>query len=246
MELTGGINGDESVNFLICHNTWQFRGAQTLISGGAPRAGNVVTSSGGGGGAVYSSTSVNVTKTVVTVPLTVYEDMLLGDARTAAICGISAKEQTQIFITCTFQLLGTADSTAPKLTVTVDGERVGTAPQITLGEGDRGTIAFTCPVQVSGGNHTVKILAENYAEISGTAEVSGQNISAHTVTADLTDWEYETDENSASVTGYSGDEVNVEIPGIMGGKTVKIIKESAFEGSTAETVYIPEGVEKIE
>ena len=244
--LTDGIVGERLVPFLICHSTWQFRAPQTLISGGAPRSGNTVTSSGGGGN-VYNSTSINVTKNIVTVPLKVYCDMLLGTARSAAFGGFSAKEQTQAFITCNFNFLGTAESTATQLTVTVDGENVGAEPCISLGEAEKGTISLTLPVQVNGGDHIVRLIISDYGEIvSGTAEVSGQNIRSHEPAADLTDWEYEISVDTAAVTAYSGEAVNVEIPEKMGGAAVTKIASAAFEGSAVETVYIPDGVEVIE
>ena len=183
----------------------------------------------------------------MSVPLKVYCDMLLGTARTAAFGGFSAKEQTQAFITCNFNFLGTAESTAPQLTVTVDGENVGAEPCISLGEAEKGTISLTLPVQINGGDHIVRLIISDYGEIvSGTAEVSGQNIRSHEPAADLTDWEYEISGGYAAVTAYSGEAVNVEIPEKMGGAAVTKIASAAFEGSAVETVYIPDGVEVIE
>lgn len=242
--LTGGAAGAPKT-FLICSNTWQYRSPQTLISGGAPRVGDSVTSSGGSGGSVYSSTVINTTKNIVTVSMTVYTDMLIGVPRTAARGAFKAKESTVIFVTFTLVMLGNADSTAVKAAVYIDDDIIGVKPAVSLDEDRTATLSFAFPVTVSGGEHTVRVTAENYGEIvSAAAEVSGQSITAGALTYDETDYEYTLTADSAAVTGYSGG-VNAEIPEVLGGKPVTVIASGAFSGDV-ETVYIPEGTEVIE
>lgn len=98
VRLTGGISGRRNCTFLIGHSTWQFRGPQTLISGGAPRSGTVVSVSGGGGS--YGGTTIVTTKIINIVEMKAYKGQLFGELpRTAAACRFSVDEQTAVFLT---------------------------------------------------------------------------------------------------------------------------------------------------
>lgn len=51
--------------------------------------------------------------------------------------------------------------------------------------------------------------------------------------------------NKLTVSSYTGDEQEVEIPKRINGKAVKCIGDEAFKGSDAVKIIIPDGVEKI-
>lgn len=234
--LTGGINGNRTTNFLICHNTWQFRGPQTLISGGAPRSGNTVSSSGGGGGNVYTNTVMNITKEIVLASFTGYLGELFGNIpRTAAQCRFSAKEETAAFITCTMTFTGSASAQIVRNGVPMDIEPLGT-----------GTISFTIPYMAGGGVHDISILMSGNGELTAVqGAVWGQNIIAQELV--YSDWEYEIENDTATITGYSGDDTSLIVPANLGGKPVVKIGEGALaENSDIITVYIPDGIEIIE
>ena len=233
--LTGGISGLYSY-FLICHNTWQFRGPQTLISGGAPRAGNTVSASGGGSGSIYNSTVMNITKEIILANLTGYTGGLFGDIpRTAARCRFSAKEQTAAFITCTMTFTGSAEAQILRNGTPVDIRPSGT-----------GTVSFTLPYMAIGGIHDINIQLSGNGELTAVqGAVWGQNITAQELI--YNDWEYEIEDDTAVITGYNGDETSLLVPPVLGGKPVVKISDGALADNTSiEAVYIPDGIETIE
>ena len=242
--ISGGINGEGYKYFLICANNWQFRSAQTLISGGAPKNGGAVGA--GGSGSVYSSTTVYAAKPLITVRFIGYEGQLFNASRTVARACISCRESVDAFITCTMQLLGNASSDTAKAEISVGENVLEIAPEVSLSTNEKKVLSFTLPLTIQGGIHDVTITAIGFGELSAiSAAVFGQNITAEELTYSE-DYIYEIEEGEATVTGYSGDEVNIEIPEKLGGAPVKTIGDTAFtNNSDIETVYIPDGVEAI-
>lgn len=234
--LTGGINGIHTAYFLICHNTWQFRGPQTLISGGAPRAGSTVSASGGGSGNIYNSTVMNITKNIILAKFTGFTGQLVSDIpKTAARCRFSAKEQTAAFITCTMTFTGSASAQILRNNIPMDIEPTGT-----------GTLSFTLPFTADGGVHDIRIRLSGNGELTAVqGAVWGQNITAQDLT--YTEWEYEIEDDSVVITGYSGTDTVIEIPPELGGKQVVKIADGTFtENDDIIAVYIPDGIETIE
>ena len=237
VELTGGVNGENSVNFLICHITWRFRGPQTLISGGAPRAGNIVTSSASGGSS-YSGAAVFTSKNIMLAEMKEYKGQLFGDIpRKAAECRFSVTEQTAVFVTCNMTFSGTANAR-----VFLNGNSLDITPFGT------GFLSFTLPVMASGGTHELRVMLSGNGELSEVfSHVWGQEIEAKQITVDETDWEYNIENNTSIITGYTGSAEVLEVPEKLGGKTVvKIAEESVADNSDVLAVYIPDGVEAIE
>ncbi|MBP7187535.1 MAG: hypothetical protein KBA55_12385 [Ruminococcus sp.] len=236
--LTGGSAGTGFKKFLICQNTWQFRGPQMLVSGGPPRIGNTIVASGAGGNSIYNSTTINTTKNIILDQLKGYKGAIFEGKRTAARGKFSVTEATAVFVTCTLSL-----SARGNAEVYIDGAKAG----ISMSASD--TLSFTLPVMVTTGTHSVKV------EINGTGEVKevqgtvwGQEITPLAIDYDETDWEYTTSANNSEITGYTGDSAVIEVPEMLGGKPVTVICDGAFsDGEQAEiSVYIPDGVVQIE
>lgn len=235
--LTGGINGSRTLYYLIGHITWQFRGPQTLISGGAPRTGNAVSSSGGGGGNIYSSNVMNITKEIILANLTGYKGQLFDNFyRTAARCRFSAKEETAAFITCTMTFTGTASAQILRDGVPMEIEPCST-----------GMLSFSLPYMAEGGVHDIRIMLIGSGELTAVqGAVWGQNINAQELPYSG-DWEYEIVNNTAVITGYTGSDTVLEVPEVLEGKpTVKIAENALAYNTDVQAVYIPDGVEIIE
>ena len=126
--------------------------------------------------------------------------------------------------------------------VLLDNEMIGIEMKI------QGTLSFTLPLMAATGTHSVDILICGTDELEGICgSVWGQEVSSSALTYDETDWEYTTNDSGAQVTGYTGTKTVIEIPEMLGNKAVKVICEGAFSDNGAEiSVYIPDGVEKIE
>lgn len=256
--LTGYAGGVKP--FMICQNTWQFRAPQTLVSGGPPRIGSAITAStSSGGGSVYNNTTINTTKDIALASLKGYKGLLFDGYRTAARSSFKIKEQTAVFITCTSDISGEG-----RMKVLLDNEMIGIEMKI------QGTLSFTLPLMAATGTHSVDILICGTDELEGICgSVWGQEVSSSALTYDETDWEYTTNESGAQITGYTGTKTVIEIPEMLGNKAVKVICEGAFSDNgclflTADdevfitsdeeqfepraeiSVYIPDGVEKIE
>ena len=62
----------------------------------------------------------------------------------------------------------------------------------------------------------------------------------------INDYQYTVADGGAVITKYLGKSANVTIPSVIDGYTVRIIGESAFQGSDVECVIIPDTVQKID
>ena len=111
-----------------------------------------------------------------------------------------------------------------------------------------GFLSFTLPVMASGGTHELRVMLSGNGELSEVfSHVWGQEIEAKQITVDETDWEYNIENNTSIITGYTGSAEVLEVPEKLGGKTVvKIAEESVADNSDVLAVYIPDGVEAIE
>ena len=234
--LTGGVAGQGLRKFLICQNSWQFRAPQTLVSGGAPRVGNtIIASSSGSGNGVYTNTTI--TKNIILAQFKTYKGMLFDIPRTAAKCKFAASEQTAGFITFTMTLLGSGS-------VDILLDNIPLYPSFECS----GTISVTLPTMINGSSHTAEILITGTDELSAIqGSVWSQDISPIAITIDETDWEYETDVQSSTITGYTGSDSLLYIPDMLGLRKVIAIGEGAIaDNIDILAVYIPDGVETIE
>ena len=126
--------------------------------------------------------------------------------------------------------------------VLLDGNALDIAPSGT------GFLSFTLPFTVYIGTHELTVKISGNGELSQiNSTVWGQEIEAKQIIIDETDWEYNIENNTSIITGYTGSAEVVEVPEKLGGKTVvKIAEESVANNEDILAVYIPDGVEAIE
>lgn len=246
VEISGGVNGKKnSTNFLITHISWQFRGTQTLVSGGMPESGTVISSStSGSSGTITSYTTINTTSNISVVEFKKYIGEIFGTERIVAKTGFSSRRETWFFLDCTLILSGDGlISTAVYLNEIAQTLR----PKITLHNGETSTLHFSFTTKISGGRHNIRIGVCGNADIADIqAFVWGQDITEESPEiTDENDYIYTTNNGITTVTGYIGKSLYPQIPDDLGnGKTLYIDKNS-FSDSKIESVYIPDGVTEI-
>ena len=242
--LTGGINGNTSVQFLITGISWQFRGPQTLTSAGAGDGVSSGTVSAGSSGTSSAMTTINVTKSIACVDLESYDEELSAVQLTAVAEGMfSARSQTVAFAELTVNLTGT-ESGDVRIHLLLDGVKQTIHAVETIGAGEQRTVSYTVPMHVSQGDHTVSVEADGKAVINRiTASVWGQDI-----TGELSGQTYDDDYlyRDDVVTKYIGDSLRPRIPVQLGGNDVHVLADGSFTHSEVEYTYIPEGVTTIE
>lgn len=242
-----GIGGTDA-KFLITGIYWQFNGAQTITSAGAPSQGAYVSSSGSsgshstpipGGGSSVATANIN------TVGLKGYIGALFPTARTVARTRFSNVTRVNAFLECSLTILGT-DSTNIKASVYVDDELQTIAPQSSAVKGRYTTISFTLDMSLSSGNHTVRVTALGVSELTKVSGcVWGQNINAQPLLYS-DEYTYTIANNKAACTGYTGEDTTIEIPEVLGGADTDVIAKPAFSEDGFICAYIPEGVTTIE
>ena len=243
VEISGGINSDESTLFLITAEHWQFRGPHTLISAGASE--NAVTSTSSATGSQQISTSINITKTISVVEL----ENTGETSGIIASCKFSVREQTVVFADITLNLRGLSDSEI-NINLLIDGieQSVYFAGKITENEPRTAHFSSYKIVEVENGIHTADVKISGNCEILQiSAYVWGQNIAEiQPEPTFASDYEYSISDESVTITKYIGSAVNIAIPAKIKGFPVKKIGGGAFSETEVETVQIPEGVEEIE
>lgn len=247
VELSTKINGRNiTLKFLITHITWRFRGAQTLISAGAPETGMTVSGSSGGSsvGTVTSYTTINTTSNISVIELKKYTGEVFGTERFIAKAGFSSRRETWIFVDCTLILSGNGLAAA---SVWLNGIAQTLRPKITLHNDECSTLHFSFTTKISGGRHQIQIGLRGQAEISDIqAFLWGQEITAESpeITGE-SDYTYTVSNDSTTVTRYVGKSVFPQIPDNLGGGKTVYIEKNAFSDSEIESVYIPDGVTEI-
>lgn len=243
VRLTGGKYSGRL--FLITHISWQFRGAQTLISSGAPESGITTGSSGGSSaGTVISYTTINTSSNISVVELKKYTGEVFGKERFIAKTGFSSTRETWVFVDCTLILSGGGLVSA---SVWLNGIAQTLRPKITLHDGEFSTLHFSFTTKISGGRHQLQIGLRGQADISDIqAFLWGNGVTAETpeITGD-NDYTYIINNGSTTVTGYVGKSVFPQIPDNLGGGKTVCIEKNAFSDSEIESIYIPNGVTEI-
>lgn len=245
VRLTGGVNGDNSTNFLITYISWQFRGSQTLVSGGIPESGTMFSSgSSGSSGVITSYTTINTTSNIYVIELKKYTGEVFGTERFVAQTGFSSRRETWAFVDCTLILSGDGLVSA---SVWLNGIAQTLRPKITLHNGETSTLHFSFTTKISGGRHQIQIGLRGQADISDIqAFLWGQDIVAETPEfTDGSDYIYTKSNSLTTVTGYIGKSIFPSIPDDLGGGKTVCIEKSAFSESEIESVYIPNGVTEI-
>lgn len=237
---------DTPVNFLITAEHWQFRGPHVLVSAGVSEDVAAGTAEPPKDKTQQTITVVNVTKSINTVELKSYPGMLTDVLRTVSEGGFSCREDTTVFAEFTANIKGLGASDV-RLNALYDGVKQ-TVHTIDRTEGNGSlTVHFSIAVTASAGTHTVSAEACGNADIQRiTGIVWGQGIvGEQAVPTNAEDYEFEVDENSATITRYIGSSKKPSIPSVLDGADVKIIGDEAFYDLPVEFVYIPEGVEEI-
>ena len=240
----GGIAA-QPVKFLICAETWQFRGPQTLIASGHSEGGTS-SSSGSSGTSAVSAVNVTVTKVIGTVELSKYPGAVSGEF-TAARGGYSCKVQSCCFINAGITLLADEDCVFGAK-VWHDGVAQEFWPQMTVRAGEYGTLNITVPVTADPGTHTVEVAVRGEGTVTDiSAYIWGQELTAESpqYTSD-SDYTYTVSGGKATVTGYVGSSLFPDIPSKLGGGATSVIGAEAFTDSEITSVYIPEGVTEIQ
>ena len=241
--VTGGIAA-QPVKFLICAETWQFRGPQTLIASGPSEEGTS-SSSGSSGTSAVSAVNVTVTKVIGTVELSKYPGAVSGEF-TAARGGYSCKVQSCCFINAGITLLADEDCVFGAK-VLHDGVAQEFWPQMTVRAGEYGTLHFTVPVTADPGTHTVEVSVRGEGTVTDiSAYIWGQELTAESpqYTSD-SDYTYTVSGGKATVTGYVGSSLFPDIPARLGGGVTTVIDKGAFSDAAVTAAYIPEGVTEI-
>lgn len=253
LALEAGAVGETSVNCLITGLSWTFRGQQVITSAGLPDINELSSGSGttsgssSGAGGVVQINQITQTLTLRSVVLDTFAPELTGDSETIARGGFAVKDAIDGWVNIGVVLLPTADSTG-KLTVLLDEIAQIYQPIYTLKNGEYMSISCNVPISPDGGKHAVRIVASGYAQIVDiTASVWGQDIKAHPMDYTFTDdYTYTIADNKATVTGYIGQSVALEVPDVFEGAKTTVIGITAFTASNIESIKIPEGVTEIQ
>lgn len=247
--LTGGTaeySGD--VPFLICCNTWQFRAPQTLTASGFSESGADSGSAVSNSKEAQQIRSVNITKSIVNVPLLDYAGELFPeDERIIARGGFSCRAQTCCYIVLNTVFYGT-ETDCTYITAYVDEVAQSFRPTLTVREGEYSAVSFQIPVIAEPGVHTVEVGAYGSCSTEQIeAYVWGQNLTeVYPEPTGTEDYIYEISGGETEIIEYIGQSNSPEIPQSFEGAQTTKIGSNAFTYSTVENVYIPDGVVEIE
>ncbi|MDE7098777.1 MAG: hypothetical protein K2O60_06490 [Ruminococcus sp.] len=174
VEISGGINGEKSTNFLITAEHWQFRGPHTLISAGASE--NTVTDGGNSGISANQQmfTTINTTKNICAVDLE-----STGETSGIVASGqFSVREETTVFADITLNLRGMSDSEIEVNLFFDDIEQ----PSFFIGKIKKNeplTVHLSSHKTVAGGIHKAEVkLSENCEILGNSSYLWGQNIAS--------------------------------------------------------------------
>lgn len=177
LTLTGGINGSGSTAFIVTAISWQFRGAQTLISAGAVE--NTVTSSGGGssGGGGTNTNTIVIEDTLKAVEITPYAGELSSTEEVIGDADFRCDADTLLHINCTACIEGT-NSADTEIRHYLDGDELDFYTVDTISAGEHRTVSANFAVSAEKGEHTLEVKATGDGTLhrfSGT--IWGANIS---------------------------------------------------------------------
>lgn len=177
LTLTGGINGSGSTAFIVTAISWQFRGAQTLISAGAVE--NTVTSSGGGssGGGGTNTNTIVIEDTLKAVEITPYAGELSSTEEVIGDADFKCDADTLLHINCTACIEGT-NSADTEIRHYLDGDELDFYTVDTISAGEHRTVSANFAVSAEKGEHTLEVKATGDGTLhrfSGT--IWGANIS---------------------------------------------------------------------
>ena len=243
VEISGGINGEKSTDFLITAEHWVFRGTHTLISAGASE--NAVADGGNGGISANQQmyATINTTKNISAIDL----ESTGKTSGNILSQNFSVREETAVFadITLNLRVLSSSEIKVNLLFDDIEN-RAFFVKSVT--ENEVLTAHFSAHEIIGNGIHKVDVVLSENCEILGfSAYIWGQNIvEIQPEPTYASDYEYEIIENSVRIKKYIGSAKNIAIPQKIEGVTVKIIGGGAFTGTAVEAVKIPEGVEEIE
>jgi hypothetical protein len=157
LTLTGGINGSGSTAFVVTAISWQFRGAQTLISAGAVE--NTVTSSGGSsGGGGTSTNTIVIEDTLKAVEITPYAGELSNMETVIGDADFKCDADTLLHINCTACIEGT-NSADTEIRHYLDGDELDFYTVDTISAGEHRTVSANFAVSAEKGEHTLEVKA---------------------------------------------------------------------------------------
>lgn len=244
--ISGGIAGTSvSFPFLVCCNSWQFRGPQVLTACGFSEAGTDDISAVSK--EMQQIRTINVTKSISAIDAEAFPGELFWAERTLASIDFSCRAPTEIFIECGMTVFGSESGVARTLFY-IDGSVQKYSPMFTVHENEYTAQHFGLHKSVPGGSHNITVTASGSGRVKQLeAYVMGQNITglSSEPTSD-DDYIYEISDGEAAVLYYTGDSSAPEIPEKLGGAQVKKIEATAFSYADITSIYIPDGVERIE
>lgn len=243
--LTGGTaeySGETS--FMICTNSWKFRGPQKLTCCGFSETGS--DSSGSASKETEQIRTVNVTKTIKYILAVTSEGTIFPETRQLARIDFSARSQTPVFMECTI-LLGADVTSNVYLYVKFDDALQTFVPVQTVREGEYTTCHYSLPLTAAGGTHSIVLSASGDARAESiSCCVWGQNIAEISPQpTESTEYIYLIEDGEAEIIYYIGDKTFPEIPSQLEGASVTSIAATAFDYSDITAVYIPDGVTEI-
>lgn len=243
--VNGGI-ASQPRRFLICAETWQFRGPQTLIAPGLSESGSSSSGGSSGGTAVASSINIIVEKVINTLELEKLPGTLYEAERTIARGAYSCKSSPSRFINVGIVMLAEEDCIAGAV-VYHDEIAQEFRPVASLHAGEYTSLTFTIPIAAAAGTHDIRVAAYGKAEVTDIlAHIWGQELTAQSPEyTSASDYTYTIEDGRATVTGYLGTSLYPEIPPRFEGASTAIIGAAAFTDSDITDVYIPEGVTEI-
>lgn len=176
--LTGGAAGDFGSGFIVTAQTWQFRGAQTLISAGAKEsAGTSGGSSGGSSGGGGSSTTI-IEDTLSYVRMRGNAGTITGEPVSVAEAAFSAEVPTMLHISISAVIEGGANAVTA-LKVYIDGAELEMFSEDTVAAGELRTVHFEQMRSVSAGVHDLTVMATGSGAVKRiTGAIFGRKIAA--------------------------------------------------------------------
>lgn len=245
--LTGGINGENSDNFLIGSIVWQFRAPQTLISPGASALGDTAGGSSGASGSPASGFTLNISKSIARIDLEAAVGEIIPTGAEIASGGFFCKSETAVFLQVE-AVLRSVENSVVKLSAYFD--EVVQIPEAlsTIAKNEYRTISLAIPIDAVAGAHKIAVGARGCASVVEIAAyVWGQDIYAELPElTDSSDYKFTVSDGNTTVTEYVGSSLSPNIPSILGGGATTVIGEAAFTGSDITAVRIPEGVTEIQ
>lgn len=245
--LTGGINGENSDNFLIGSIAWQFRAPQELISPGASALGDTAGGSSGVSGSSASGFTLNISKSIARIDLEAAVSEIIPTGAEIAFGGFFCKSETAVFLQVEAVFRGMENSVI-KLSAYLD--EVVQIPEAlsTVSQGEYRTVSIAIPLDAAAGAHKITVGARGCASVVETAAyVWGQDISAELPEmTDSSDYKFTVSGGNTTVTEYIGSSIFPNIPAILGGGATTVIGEKSFMESNITAVRIPEGVTEIQ